>query len=124
MGTTVTTLPETNETSLCLRLNGTVTAEDYLNYFDLPLRAIVTKNGFCKLCVIYADDFVNWSPEAADLSFKNISELAPKARKVAYVNPPDSRMLLMKMLDPVMDGKVRYFDAGQDAEALSWTIAD
>jgi hypothetical protein len=117
---TIITLPETDQTTLCVRLTGTITADDYLNDFDLPLRAMVDTHGFLKLCLIYDENFEGWSKEAADLSFKNISDLAPKARKTAYVNAPDSRLLLMKMMQSVMDGKIAYFETGQEAEALAW----
>lgn len=119
---TVEILPETSGAVLCLRLTGTVTAEDYLTFFDAPLKAIVDKYGHYSLYVDYDPGFEGWSPEAADLSFKCIAECGPKARRCAYVNPPQGRFLMMKLLDPLLTAEVRYFNENQKSEALSWVL--
>ena len=119
MKKTITILPETDATTLCLSMTGMVSAEDYMNFFDTPLRQMIDKNGFYNLFVSYTN-FEGWTPEAADLSFKCISTCGPKARKAAYVNPPDARMILMKTLQPILNAEVRYFNAGEDAEAIAW----
>jgi hypothetical protein len=119
MTRTVKILPETSNTTLCLALTGTVTKDDYLEFFDKPLRDILDKNGFYNLYVDYVD-FEGWSPEAADLSLKCLTACGPKARKAAYVNPPGKRVLLMKTLEPILKAEVRYFNAGEENEALSW----
>ena len=120
MTATVTILPETDDTTLCLRLNGIVTKEDYLKYFEEPLNRILEKNDHYSLLALHAADFQGWTEEAADLSFKCISTVGAKARKAAYVNAPDSRMLMMKMLKPLMTAEVRYFDEDAYDEALRW----
>jgi len=120
MDKTVIILPETDQTTLCLRLTGMITRDEYRNNFDLPLRAMVAAHGFLNLCVIYDKKFEGWTPEAGDLSFKNLSDLGPNARRVAYVNAPDSRLLLMKMMDPVMKAEIRYFDLSEESTALAW----
>jgi len=120
MNKTIITLPETDLTTLCLRLTGIIQRDEYLNDFDLPLRIMVETYGTLNLCLIYDEKFEGWCPEAADLSFKNISDLGPAARRVAYVNAPDSRHLLMKMMDPLMHAEMRYFDLADEAEALLW----
>ena len=119
MKKTISILPETDATTLCLSMTGLVTANDYMNFFDGPLRQMIDKNGFYSLFITY-DGFEGWTPEAADLSFKCIASCGPKARKAAYVNPPDSRMILMKTLQPIMTAEVRYFNAGEDQDALHW----
>jgi len=121
---TVEILPETSGAVLCLRLTGTVSAEDYLAFFDAPLKAIVEKYGHYSLYVDYASGFEGWSTEAADLSFKCIAECGPKARRCAYVNPPEGRLLMMRLLDPLLTAEVRYFNANQKTEALSWALQD
>lgn len=123
MTETVKILPETNETTLCLRLSGTVTAEDYMKNFDGPVKKIADTNGWYNLYVLHDDSFAGWSPEAADLSFRCISEYSPKARRLAYVNAPDSRMLMMKMLKPMMKAETRFFDLEEADEAMAWMMS-
>ena len=123
MPQTVFILPETNDTTLCLRLTGTITAEDYMQYFDVPVKRIADTNGWYNLYVYHDPGFQGWSAEAADLSFRCISEYSPRARRLAYVNAPDSRMLLMKMLGPMMKAEVRFFEDEQQDEAMAWMMA-
>lgn len=120
MTATVTLLPETDKTTLCLRLNGVVTKEDYLRYFEEPLYRILEDSEHYNLFACHAADFQGWTEEAADLSFKCISTVGSRARKAAYINAPDSRMLMMKMLKPLMTAEVRYFDEEEFEAALQW----
>ncbi|MBI2235266.1 MAG: STAS/SEC14 domain-containing protein [Micavibrio aeruginosavorus] len=120
---TITILPGTHDATLCLRLSGEITAQDFIDYFDTPLQNIIARHGYYNLYLHYAPDFKAWLPEAADLSFKCISICSPKARRLAYVNAPDSRMLMMKMLEPMMQAEIRYFDEPQRQEALDWVLA-
>lgn len=120
MTATVTMLPETDETTLCVRLNGIVTKEDYLQHFEQPLLKILETKKQYNLYAYHAPDFQGWTEEAADLSFKCISSVGHRARKAAYVNAPDSRMLMMKMLKPLMTAEVRYFDEEEHETALKW----
>jgi hypothetical protein len=123
MPTTIRILPETTETALCLSLSGMVSAEDYASFFDAPVVKMCNDHGYYNLALIYEETFEGWTPEAADLSFKCISANIPKARKTAYVNAPDSRMLMMKMLQPIMKAEVRYFESGQEQDAIAWVQA-
>lgn len=120
---TIITLPETGGATLCLHLRGEITADDFNDYFDTPLKEIVPKHGYYNLYIYYDPEFIGWSPEAADLSFKCISTFSPKARRLAYINAPDSRMLMMKMLDPIMQAEIRYYDDEQKKEALDWVLS-
>lgn len=120
---TITTLPGTSETALCLQLTGMITANDFTTYFDIPVQKAVEKHGFYNLYIYYDSEFEGWSREAADLSFKCISKYSPKAKRLAYVNAPDSRLLMMKMLSPIMQAEIQYFPATQKDEALSWVLS-
>lgn len=123
MPQTVIILPETNETTLCLRLTGTVTADDFTTYFGNEVMKRAGGIGWYNLYLLHDENFEGWSPEAADLSFRNISEFSPKARRLAYVNAPDSRMLMMKMLKPMMKAETRFFELDQQAEAMTWMMS-
>lgn len=117
---TVTILPETTDTALFLHLRGTITREDYLEFFDGPVKEIADRNGFYNLYVYHDPDFIGWNEDAASLSFKCISEYGPRARCLAYVNPPDSRRLLMRMLQPIMHAELRFYEDSEQDEAKMW----
>ena len=120
MNRTVTILPGTDKSLLCLSLTGVVQAGDFTEFFEAPLNAIIARYDQYSLLVVYDKAFEGWSEEAAELSFKCISAISPKARKAAYVNAPDSRHLLMKMVQPLTLLQVRYFETGEEEDALNW----
>lgn len=120
MTKTLQILPETNNATLCISATGRVTAEDFSELFEKPLLQILEKYDHYNLCMVYEPAFEGWTEEAADLSFKCISVCSPKVRKAAYVNPPQSRMLMMKMLEPLMNAEIRYFDSAEIQDALEW----
>ena len=122
MSETITILPETHEATLCLRLTGMVTPEDFTKNFGDRVQQIAEKYDRYNLFVLYDENFEGWSREAADLSFKNISQFSPKAQRLAYVNAPDSRILMMKMLQPIMNAEVRYFDLHEKEQAMAWIM--
>lgn len=120
---TITVLPQTSGATLCLRFSGEVTAEDFVRNFDDRLKAILEKHDYYNVYLYYDPSFTGWSKEAADLSFKCISKYSPKARRLAYINAPDSRMLMMKMLEPIMNAEIRYFEDDEQQEAMDWVLA-
>ena len=122
MSETITILPETHEATLCLRLTGMVTPEDFTKNFGDRVQQIAEKYDRYNLFVLYDENFEGWSREAADLSFKNISQFSPKAQRLAYVNAPGSRILMMKMLQPIMNAEVRYFDLHEKEQAMAWIM--
>ena len=81
MTKTITKLPETTKDILCLRLTGTITPEDFTENFGDPVYKMVAENDQYNLYVFYDENFEGWSREAADLSFKCISQCSPKARR-------------------------------------------
>lgn len=123
MAATVKILPETDETTLCVALHGYVSATDYAEFFDSPLRSIQRVNGFYNLVIVHEADFQGWEPGAADLSFRAIASLGHTVRRAAYVNAPDSRMLMMKMMQPILNADIRFFETEQQQEAIAWAKA-
>lgn len=123
MKKTVEVLPETTASTLFVRLAGVVTLEDYLEFFDKPVKKIAYGHGTYNLCVIHDEDFRGWAEDAAHHSFECISEIGERARRLAYVNAPDSRRLLMKMLSPHVGMEVRFFEADEEDEAIRWMLS-
>lgn len=123
MKKTITILPETNKNTLFLEISGRVTLQDYMENFDTPVYRMVKENGWYNLYVHYDRSHTGWDEDAAAASFKCISECGPKARRLAYVNPPDSRRLMMRMLDPIMHAEMRFFEDDEQEEAKAWMVA-
>ena len=123
MSSTIITLPETRDATLCLRLTGMITPGDFNEHFGNHVYRLVDTYGYYNLFIHYDEKFEGWSREAADLSFKCVSQCSPKARRLAYVNAPDSRMLMMKMLQPMMTAETRFFDEDEKDEALKWVLS-
>lgn len=121
MGKTIEILPETADSVLCLRFSGIITPEDFINELENPLLQIIEKYDHYSMYIDYSPAFIKWSPEAADLSFKCITACGPKVRRCAYVNPPQERLLMMKLLNPITtNADVRYFNNGEQQIALDW----
>lgn len=118
--TSVVIMPESNETTLCVSLNGQVTATDFDHYYHQEIKKRVEKNGYFNMVVYYDPDFKGWDLDAAELNLKSIFELGGKPHKLAYVNPPKRKILLMKMAEPLLEGELRYFEDGQYEDAVQW----
>ncbi|MDB5492498.1 MAG: hypothetical protein JWO78_2347 [Micavibrio sp.] len=121
MAQTIIPLPESDEHTLCIEMKGVITLEDFRVYFERPLREIIGRQGIYSIFAVYSDNDMKWNEDAADFSFRFYTEIGHYRRKVAFVNAPDSRLLLAKMLQPVIDnGEIRFFDMEQREEALAW----
>lgn len=123
MSETVIILPESHDAILCLRLTGMVAADDFTKNFGDRVYQMVADYGQYNLYVFYDENFEGWSREAADLSFKCISQCGTKARRLAYVNAPESRILMMKMLRPLMNAETQYFNLADRDQALQWVLS-
>lgn len=123
MTNTITIMPETSATTLFVHLHDTISVDDYIQFFDTPVRAIQQKNGWHNLLVYYDRDFKGWSEQAAALSFKCITDIGSTARRLAYVSPPDQRILLMKMMRPIIKAETRYFNLEDLDDAIAWMQA-
>lgn len=75
------------------------------------------------LLVFYDEAFEGWSLEAADLSFETFRSSARKRISWPHVNAPEARILMMKMMKPMTNAQVRYFDKSALAEALAWVCS-
>lgn len=121
MTQTVFILPESNETTLCVRYTGMVDAENYNTYHYHQLLKRYDRQGWFNMVVHYDDGFQGWTPDGAEANFKSMCEMGSKARKLAYVNPRERKVLLMKMLAGYfMGGEIRYYESNQYDEAVKW----
>jgi hypothetical protein len=119
-GSQITVLPETDSHTLCVRLDGMLSLEDYQQNFYKPLQKIAAHGQPYGLLIHYGHGYKGWSKEAADLSFQSIIDYGKTARKIAYVNPPESKIFQVKMSRPLFGGEIRFFDGNDLPQALKW----
>jgi hypothetical protein len=115
-------LPESDDHTLCVTLKGIISQPAYEDCIFNPIKDMA-ENGQYNLLVNYDESYKGWSEEAAKLSFQTIINYGPKARKLAYVNPPDSKLLQIKMARPLFGGEIRFFDINELDKALQWVKA-
>lgn len=113
-------LPESDNETLCLRYSGVITAEEFTRCNHLELKKRADKNGFFNMLIVYDEGYEGWEPDAADLNFKSIAELHDKPKKLAYVNPDNHKILLMKLTQPMMHAQIRYFQLHELNDAIAW----
>jgi len=51
-------------------------------------------------------------------------ECLPFCERIAYVNPPEQKILQLKLMNPLTKSPIRFFDMSQLDEALAWTRQD
>lgn len=117
---TVTVLPETEGPTLCLRNSGLVQADDHNKHLRDNIEKLVTRYGYFKVLIYYDEIYRGYTPEAADLSIRSMLDFGKYARKIAYVNPPETRILLHKVLPDVFSAEVRFFNKDKLDQAMAW----
>lgn len=116
---TAIVLPESEGNLLCVQFSGLVNARDHEKAVSEPIREIIARHGSYRVLILYRN-FQGWEPDAADLNMKLILDCAPVCERVAYVNPPEKKILQMKLSQPLVLGEIRFFDADKLQEALDW----
>lgn len=119
----VTILPESDDVLACVRYSNVITMEDY-EPFIAKLKENLARSGKLKILVIYDDNFQGWEMDAADSNFRSILEYAPEASKIAYVNPPENKILQMRLSSPLLKGEIRFFSKDEEAKAFEWIRSD
>ena len=116
----ITILSESDDKTLCVSITGVISAAIFLECFIQPIRTIIERRGEFNLCAIY-NDYEGWESDAAEASFKYYAEVGAQGRRLAYVNAPDSRFLLLKMLEPILpNAEIRFFEPEDRGEAIAW----
>ncbi len=116
----VLVMSETEGKTLCLRNSGLVTAEDHKKYLRENVATLVQKFGTFNMLIVYDDDYQGYTPDAADSSIRAMLDYGAFVQKLAYVNPPETRIKLHKMLPDIFSGEVRFFDKDSLSTALTW----
>jgi hypothetical protein len=117
---TVQILPETQDNILCVSYSGIVNADDYERVLQPALKAALAASGTFRLLIHYAPGFKGWEPEAAAANFRNINDVNPTAERMAFVNPPERKVLQLSLQKFMWKGQVRLFDQAELDNALGW----
>ncbi len=118
---TITVLPESEGEFLVIRLQGVITLADFNYCFYEEALKRIEKYGHFSMLVDFSPQFKSWALDAADASFRSIVEMGHAARKLAYVNPPERKVLQMSLQKPmVSNAEIRYFETKQFDEAVQW----
>lgn len=116
----ITIMPQSDEHALCVTLHGTVSLDDYKKCFYSRLKQMLSNRDSFHLLVHYGDDYEGWDEDAAKMSFQSIIDHGKQAKKMAYVNSPESRHRLMEISQPLLGGEVRYFNGNELEDAIRW----
>ncbi len=116
-------LPDSDDETLCVRLKGVVAKGEFEIRFLEPLTQRAGQGKKYNLLIHYDESFEGWEKDAAEISFQSIIDYGATARKLAYVNPPDSKLLQIKMARPLFGGEIRFFDEGELDQAIHWVKA-
>lgn len=113
-------LPETDDKTLCLAMKGAVTRADHYERLVQPMRDMIEKYGYYNLVLVYRDDFTGYEPDAAEQSFQTISQLGNYARRIAFVNPTQRKILQTTLLRAQLGQEVMNFNSDELADAIAW----
>ena len=117
---TVVVLPETNNHTLCLEFTGLIRAEDHRRNLQSNLQKMINRDGWFNMLIHYSPDFRGFEKDAASTSMQSIIDQGKYARRLAYVNPPEKKILQNKLAAPLFTGEIRYFGPDDMDEALEW----
>ena len=117
---TITILPESDEQTLCLEVSGYVTREEHQEKLVAGLQHILDRHNTFNLLINYNAGYKGWEETAADSSIQSIIDFGKKARKLAYVNPPEKKIMQMKMTPDLFSGEVRFFAPYELNKAIAW----
>ncbi len=117
---TVVLMPESDKGALCVAVSGTIRKEDHERVIYRELAERIKRDGHFSMLVHFTPEYKGWEHDAAEVSMKSIVEFGKYARRLAYVNPPEKKILQNKLAAPILGGEIRYFDAEDLPMALKW----
>ena len=112
-------MPETDDRTLCIRIEKPITMEGYEQNFMPRIRAMVDRHDEIRL-LLYFQAYKGWEREAALEDLGMVQQYGPKLVKMALVNPPEKEVFQMKTRKPLTGGEIRFFNESDLAEALAW----
>lgn len=116
---TIARLPDSEGDTLCYALSGLVTGKDHES-FVRDVQETVGRYGSFNILFHYRPSFQGWEKEAADGNLRAILDYGRATRRLAYVNPPEKKIIHHKMAPEMFGGEMRYFEEAQLRDAIAW----
>lgn len=119
-GHSITILPESDDLTLCVRMQDLLCLEDHEAKLAGEIRKRIEKNGFLNLVIWYEDNHMFMDPATAEANMRGFIDMAPYARRTAYINPTERKLLQIKLFTPLYGGEVRIFPSEEKDQAILW----
>ncbi len=116
-------LPESDDVLACVKYTGVIKKDDYKPFFD-RLEDNMNKTGRVRVLAVFDENFQGWEMDAAESNFRSVLEYAPDAERIAYVNPPESKIFQMKLSAPMLKGKLKFFNKDSFDQAYEWVKSE
>lgn len=117
---TLVVMPESDDRTLCIEAKGYVRREEHTGKLRKGLERILEHYESYNLLLYYGTDYKGWEAEAAESSMESIIDYGKRARKLAYVNPPEKKIMQMKITADLFSGETRFFSKEDLAAAIAW----
>ncbi len=117
-----TIMPESDERTLCIRVEKPISKEGYTLNFLPRLNKMIDRTGEIRI-LVYFQSYHGWEPEAALEDMDATLQFGDKLAKLALVNPPEREVLQRLIKKPLLRGDVRFFDEDELDDALGWVKA-
>ncbi len=120
-----TMLPESNDTTFCVRVTGIVTAEDYQDYIYKPVSVMKHGDKPFRILVVVEEGFLGLTEDAAkaDLMFRMENDGLDSERVALVTYNPAHKEKLLSIESFMKQGEFKAFDDRLD-DAMEWIFED
>ena len=114
-------LPESHDDLIVFEYDGYITEHEYNSVLWSRLSEMLKKYGKLRLVCRFTKDYEGWEEGAAQANMQNIMEHVGYVKKIAYVNPPSSKVFQTKLLgSKLFTGEIKYYNLDQFDQAVAW----
>lgn len=114
-------LPDSHDDLVIFEYDGYITEKDYKTVLWSLLSETIKKHGALRLVCRFTENYDGWEEGAAQANMQNIMEHVGFVKKIAYVNPPSSKVFQTKLLgSKLFNGEIKYYNLDQFDQAEKW----
>lgn len=114
-------LPQSKGDLIVFEYSGYITEREYMDVLFNYLNEVVEKEKSLRLVCRFCEDYEGWEEGAAQANMKNIIDHVKYVSKIAYVNPPSSKVFQTKLMGgKLFKGEMKYYNSNQFDEAIEW----
>jgi hypothetical protein len=114
--------PLISERVLHVRLNGTLTDDDYKQFVP-ELERLIAQHGSLRL-LIEMSDFHGWSAGALWDDLKVLLKHGKEIERVAIVGEKSWQEWMARMAKPFLHSTIQFFDRAHASEARRWVLEE